>query len=143
LTFGPKSLIKKAEGEPLPPVRVVFYQEEDGAVPVMAWLEALRSQPKHRAKCIKWLILLKEHGHDLRRPKADFLRNGIHELRVKFSFENYRLLYFFHGGDTAVVTHGITKHTDQVSPEDIDKALQLKKIYESDPESHAFYWEGN
>jgi hypothetical protein len=57
----------------VPLVRVLFYMEDDGTVPMTRWLEDLRSQPKHRAKCIKWLTLLRDFGHDLRRPKADFL----------------------------------------------------------------------
>jgi len=141
LTFSSESLIKGLEDEPLPPVQVVFYMEDDGTVPMTEWLEGLRTQPKHRAKCVKWLTLLRDHGHDLRRPKADLLRGGIHELRVKFSFENYRMLYFFHGRDRAVVTHGITKHADEVSPEEIDKALKLKRKYENDPASHTHDWE--
>jgi phage-related protein len=108
---------------------------------MMAWLKNLRTQPKHRAKCIKWLTLLRDHGYDLKRPKADFLRNGIHELRVKFGFENYRMLYFFYGRDHAIVTHGITKHTEEVPPEEINKAVKLKQKYESDPEIHTHYWE--
>lgn len=127
----------------MPPIQVVFYVEDDGTVPMRVWLDHLWSQPKHRAKCIRWLTLLRDRGHDLRRPKADYLREGIHELRVQFGFENYRMLYFFHGRDQAVVTHGISKHTNEVPPEEIDKALTCKKKYESNSESHAFDWEGD
>jgi phage-related protein len=134
-------LIKEAEVEPLPPVQVVFYREDDGRVPMMEWLEDIRPQPKHRAKCIKWLSLLQDQGPDLRRPKADFLRDGIHELRVKFSFEEYRILYFFHGKNVTVVIHGITKHAGRIPPDQIDTALKLKQKYENDPASHTHYWE--
>jgi len=115
--------------------------EDDGTVPVREWLEGLRRQPKHRAKCIKWLTLLRDQGYDLRRPKADVLREGIHELRVRFSFENYRLLYFFFGRNTIVVTHGVTKHSDETPPEEIDRALGSKRKYENDPDSHRYDWE--
>lgn len=126
----------------MPRIRVIFYKEDDGTVPLADWLEDLRSQPKHRAKCINWLTLLRDQGRNLRRPKADFLRDGIHELRVKFGFGNYRMLYFFHGRELAIVTHGIVKRTAEAPPQEIDKALKLKTKYESDPESHTFYWEG-
>ena len=43
---------------------------------------------------IRWLALF---GHELRRPKADFLRDGIYELRAREGRANYRVLYFFHG----------------------------------------------
>ncbi len=105
------------------------------------WLESLRTQPKHRTKCIKYLALLRDRGYDLRRPHADLLRDGIRELRVQFSFENYRMLYFFYGRDLAVLTHGITKHQDETPPGEIDKAVRLSIEYGRDPESHTFYWE--
>jgi len=126
----------------MPEVQVVFYMEDEGTVPMTAWLEELRAQGKHRAKCIKWLTLLRNMGRDLRRPKADFLRDGIHELRVQLGFENYRMPYFFYGRHRVVVTHGISKHTDEVPPEEIDKAVKRKDKYESNPELHTFYWEG-
>lgn len=43
-------------------------------------------------------------GHELRRPEADFLRDGIYELRVSLQGQQYRMLYFFHGKVVAVVS---------------------------------------
>ncbi len=65
----------------MPPIQVVYYEEDGGRVPMVEWLETLRSQPKHRAKCVEWIGLLREHGHDLRRPRSDYLRDDIYELR--------------------------------------------------------------
>ncbi len=122
-------------------IQVVFYKEDDGKDPMVAWLEDLQSQPKHRTKCLKWLTLLRDHGYDLKRPKADYLRAGIYELRVKCSFENYRIFYFFHGRDMAVVSHGITKHAGEVPPEEIERALKRKLAYEETPRSRSYHWE--
>ena len=52
---------------------------------------------------------LHELGHELRRPEADLLRDGIYELRVALQGMNYRMLYFFHGREAVVVSHGIIK----------------------------------
>jgi phage-related protein len=38
----------------------------------------------------------REVGHELRRPEADFLRDGIYEIRVSLQGVHYRILYFFH-----------------------------------------------
>jgi phage-related protein len=135
------SIGRTVEDELLPPVQVVFYMDDDGTVPMIEWLENLWSQPKHRAKCIKWLTLLRDQGHELRRPKADLLRDGIYELRVRLGFENYRMLYFFFGRGSAVVTHGIIKHTDEVPAGEIDKSLKLKRKFENDPTLHTHDWE--
>ena len=54
---------------------------------------------------------------------------------MRYRHVNYRLLYFFHGNQIVVLTHGLTKERE-VSPREIDKALALRKRFESDPESH-------
>ena len=48
-------------------------------------------------------------GHELRRPEADLLRDGIYELRVSLQGVHHRILYFFQGTITAVVSHGLAK----------------------------------
>jgi len=122
----------------VPSVEVVFYMEDDGSVPLTTWLEGL--QPKHRAKCLKWIGILRSLGHDLRRPESDYLRDGIHELRVRFQSLNYRMLYFFYGNQIVVLTHGLKKEKE-VPPKEIDRAVELKEKFEADPKSHAFQWE--
>ena len=58
----------------MPKTRVVFYQEEDGTVPVLKWLDALPK--KARVKCRLRIERLQELGHELRRPEADYLRDA-------------------------------------------------------------------
>lgn len=80
---------------------------------------------------------LKQEGHALRRPEADFLREKIYELRVGFQGVNYRMLYFFHGNIAAVISHGIVKE-DKVPPKEIDKAIERMKKFEADPKAHTY-----
>jgi hypothetical protein len=126
------------EDEPLPPVRVIFYKEDDATVPLIQWLESLQKRP--REKCFEWIERLMTFGHELHRPYADTLRDGIHELRVRFRSVNYRMLYFFHGNTAVVLTHGLTKEKD-IPDKEIDRSVGLKKKFEANPESHTFQWE--
>lgn len=71
----------------------------------------------------------------MRRPHADYLRDGIYELRGKEGRINYRILYFFHGKDVAILSHGLIKEKD-VPTREIDQAVERKKHYEKDPEKH-------
>ena len=64
----------------MPRIRVVFYQETAGSAPVLEWLDAL--PPRAQDKCRVKIERLQALGHELRRLEADFLRDGIHELRV-------------------------------------------------------------
>jgi phage-related protein len=75
-------------------------------------------------------------GHELRRPRADTLRDGIHELRVVSQHVNYRVLYFFHGR-TAVISHGLTKE-GVVPPREIDLAVARKHRFAADPARHTY-----
>ena len=77
----------------MPQTKVVFYKEDDGTVPVLDWLDGLPT--KARDKCIKKIERLKELGHLIRRPEADYLRDNIYELRTQLRNVQYRLLYFF------------------------------------------------
>jgi phage-related protein len=76
-------------------------------------------------------------GHELRRPVADLLRDGIHKLRIRKGHVNYRILYFFHGRDLAILGHAITKE-DAVPEGEIDRRLRRKRAFESDPEGHTY-----
>lgn len=80
---------------------------------------------------------LRELGHELRRPEADLLRNGIYELRVGREGLNYRILYFFHGRVAAVLAHGLIKERE-VPSKDIDRALERKRLFEQDPKGHTY-----
>ena len=119
----------------MPRVNVVLFQESDGIVPLEQWLASVPAKP--RAKCIAALERLSHMGHELRRPEADYLRDGIHELRVRFRTVNYRMLYFFHGRAAVVVTHGLVKE-DIVPPREIERAIRRKKQYEANPARHTF-----
>ncbi len=45
---------------------------------------------------------LRELGHELRRPKADLLRDEIYEHRASLRDVDYWILYFFYGAVAAV-----------------------------------------
>jgi phage-related protein len=117
----------------MPKTRVVFYREDDGSVPILEWLDLL--PPKALDKCTVRIERLQELGHELRRPEADFLRDGIYELRVGLQHVNYRMLYFFHGRTAAVISHGLVKES-AVPPKEIEKAIQRKHKFELDPKAH-------
>jgi len=99
------------------------------------WLDALPE--KIHLKCLARIERLKQEGHALRRPEADFLRDKIYELRFGFQGSNYRMLYFFHGNVAAVVSHGIVKE-DKVPPKEIDKAIERMKKFQNNPEIHTY-----
>ncbi len=119
----------------MPKTKVVFYQEDDGSVPVLEWLDTLSQ--KVQDKCFVKIERLAELGCELRRPEADLLRDKIYELRIGLRGINYRILYFFYGNQAAVLSHGIIKE-QAVPPKEIDRAIKRKKKFEQDPEAHTY-----
>ena len=120
----------------MPKTRLVLFREARGAVPLRVWFADLA--PKARAKCQARLEALAELGHELRRPAADYLRDGIYELRVKHLNVNYRMLYFFHDRTVIVVSHGLVKQQAKVAALDIELARRRKTVFEGDPAGHTF-----
>lgn len=115
---------------------VFFFREpNENSVPLLDWLDALPMKVK--AKCTERIDRLGELGHELRRPEADFLRDGIYELRAAYQGVHYRMLYFFAGKAVVVVSHGLTK-TREVPPRDIDQALKRRHLVEADFERFTF-----
>jgi phage-related protein len=104
--------------------RVIYYERRDGQSPVYQFLESLT--PREKAKALNWIALLEEHGPQVPRPYADLLEDGIHELRIKLSGNQTRVLYFFCYREFAVLTHSFTKNTDRVPEGEIARAKQCR-----------------
>jgi hypothetical protein len=104
-------------------------------MPVLDWFNDLPA--KTQDKCYLRLERLRAMGHELRRPEADLLRDGIYELRVSLRGVQHRILYFFHGAVAAVVSHGLVKER-VVPPKEIDRAVERKKRFEAIPSRHIY-----
>ena len=102
---------------------------------IQEWLKALPL--KVQAKCFLYLEHLCREGHQLRRPVADLLRDGIYELRPSLQGVHYRILYFFVGKDVVVVSHGLVKES-KVPAVEIHRAIERKKKFEANPKAHSY-----
>jgi phage-related protein len=123
----------------MPQTQVVFYQETDGEVPVLEWLmQLVKQNRKGYANCVARIGQLAASGYELRRPAADYLSDGIYELRAKHIRVQYRILYFFHGQNVAILAHAITKEEEAVPAIDIERALLRKRLFEENPEAHTY-----
>ena len=80
---------------------------------------------------------LAAEGHALRRPEADYLRDGIYELRARHAHVNYRILYFFHGQNVVILAHAMTKESE-VPDAEIERARRRKAVFEKNPKLHLY-----
>ena len=118
----------------MPRTTVVFFCEKGGAVPLLAWFDKLPRRAQD--KCVVRIERLAELGHELRSPEADYLKDGLYELRAKHAGVNYRILYFFHGRTAVVLSHGISKQQTKIPERETRLALNRKKRFEAAPKQH-------
>src|SRR5882762_1345976 len=122
----------------MPKIQLIFFKDEDGTVPVRDWLRELQQRNRRAfAKCVVRIRRLAELGHELRRPEADLLRDGIYELRARDGRVNYRMLYFFHGRNVSVLAHAITKE-NEIPVVEINRAVERKRTFIANPAAHTF-----
>ena len=93
----------------------------------MEFLDSLDA--KMYAKVSRTIRLLELKGHQLRAPHSKELTDGIMELRISFGGNITRVLYFFIVGDTAVLTNGFVKKTQQTPPQEIARAKEYREDY--------------
>jgi len=122
----------------VPRAEVHFYLSDDGTVPVLDWLRQLQQRDRRGyAKCLVLIQRLAEEGYALRRPEADYLRDGIYELRARQGHVNYRILYFFHGQNVVILAHAMTKERE-VPDAEIERARRRKAEFEENPTLHLY-----
>jgi len=122
----------------MPRTQLIFFKDKAGTAPVVEWLaELLEENQKAWTHCRAKIELLAEFGHELRRPSSDFLRDNIYELRAKQGHVQYRILYFFHGRNVAILAHSLTKQ-DEIPAVDIERAIARKKLFELNPKEHTY-----
>ena len=107
--------------------KIVFYENDEGECPVDDFINTLSEKDKKKMNL--WLEYLKEVGVEMKRPQADYLRDGIHELRIKLSRGQTRTLYFLCFENNIVLTHSFYKRTEKVPLDEINKALMCKQDF--------------
>ncbi len=123
----------------MPETRIIFYQDGNGKVPVLDWLKVLlKEDRKGYANCIARIKQLASNGYELRRPAADYLQDNIYELRAKHIHVQYRILYFFHGQNVAILAHAIIKEESAVPEIDIERAIERSRLFLENPEVYTY-----
>jgi hypothetical protein len=105
---------------------ILYYETQDGLCPIRVFIDTCKE--REQAKILSWFSLLENDGPNLPRPYADFLSDGIHELRVKLGGNQVRLFYFFCYRDFIVFTHSHIKRGGKIPQSEIDRA----KLYRED-----------
>ena len=104
-----------------------FYESKRDKVPVENWLDKLNK--KKRAKIIRTITLLEEFGTKLIEPYCKLIRNKLYELRIKFSSNYYRIIYFLHTERRFILLHGFTKTSKKIPEKEIKIAEKRRQEF--------------
>jgi phage-related protein len=103
---------------------VLYYSAKDGSMPVMEYINSLSIS--ERAKTMAFIELLEDKGPNLPRPYADLLEDGIHELRIRLTGTQVRVLYFFCYQNIIVLTNVLDKHSAKMPKSEINIAKKSR-----------------
>lgn len=99
---------------------IVLYKDRRGKEPVQEFIDSLSW--KTQEKILTWLNRLEQEGPFLRRPYADKIRGKLYELRIRFSSDHIRIIYFFFHQGKVVLLHGFRKKEWEIKERDIELA---------------------
>lgn len=107
---------------------IIFYRTESGHIPVEEFLDSLTGK---QAQKVTWVLQLIEELDII--PKQYFKKligtNDIYEIRVQFGSNIFRLLGFYDGDNTIILTGGFIKKTQKTPRQEIKMAEQRKRDY--------------
>jgi len=106
---------------------VIFYRSASGRCPIEEFVEDLPIEDAREV--VASIAALGELGNAARRPLADYIEDGIYELRARRLRKQFRVLYTFAGRDTILLLTGFVKKTKAVPPQRLQKARALRKNY--------------
>ena len=106
---------------------IVYCDEQMEPCPVTDFIDACA--PKHQVKILRFLSLLEQMGPTLPRPYSDLLKDGIHELRIKLSGDQIRMLYFFCFRKYIVFYVAFVKNTDRVPEKFIYRVKRYRDTF--------------
>ena len=100
--------------------QIIFYWDERGRKPVREFIDLLPDKTQNKIEV--WIDLLKKDGPFLRRPYADKIDGKIYELRIRFSSDSIRILYFFFIQGKIVLLHAFRKKDWKIESGDLQIA---------------------
>lgn len=110
---------------------IEFFEFSDGFKPVFEFINNLPT--KEKAKIISEIGLLQDYGIELSLPRVRKIHgkkySGLWELRVRFSSNYYRILYFLYKNRTFILLHGFTKKNKKIERKHLKMAKTRMEDY--------------
>lgn len=106
---------------------IIFYRKEGGRSPIEDFISKCSEQEK--LEIVAHLDALSQLGFKARRPLADYLEDGIYELRVRVMKKQFRVLYFFFHQDKIIITNAFVKKSTKIYMAEIEMAKRIREDF--------------
>lgn len=107
--------------------KAIFYTTKSGQNYVENFL--MEQDIKTRTKIARSIKELETLGFQLHRPKAAKIENGLYELRIEYSPNNFRILYYFCIKNRIVLLSAFKKKRNNLDRNDIETAIARKNDF--------------
>ena len=110
---------------------VIFYKNY-----FVSFLNGQNNKVKEK---ILWTLKLIEELAVIPTVYFKHIKNGesLYEIRIKQGTDIYRIFCFFDTGKLVVLMNGFVKKTQKTPNSEIEKALKIKKVYETEKQANA------
>jgi len=97
------------------------------------FLDFYEKQTSEVQKKIEWTLQLLRTIERVPKKYFDHITgtDGLYEIRVEYQGNIYRIFAFFDKGNLIILGNGFQKKTQKTPKSEIEKALKIKKEYES------------
>ena len=100
---------------------IEFYQDSHGNIPVQDFI--CQQSAKVEAKVYRYIDLLQDFGLSLGQPYIEKLAGSeVWELKIRYSSDRYRILYFASSGRKFILLHAFLKKTAKTPKSEIEVA---------------------
>jgi len=100
---------------------IEFYQDSQGNIPVQDFI--CQQSAKVEAKIYRYIDLLQDFGLSLGQPYIEKLEGSeVWELKIRYSSDRYRILYFASSGRKFVLLHAFLKKSAKTPKKEIEIA---------------------
>lgn len=108
--------------------KIIYYQNKNWKSPLVKFLKDLsKKQPKLLAKILYKIDLLEQSL--LSEKDVKFIQDKIFELRISFSWNISRVLYFCYDDEKVILLNWFLKKQNKLPQKYLLQALEFKKDY--------------
>jgi len=107
--------------------QIIYFQKQNGKIPVFKYIE--KSGKKDQIKMFDYISNLLIYPEFRKEPFSRHLSGKLRELKVDFSHNSHRIIYFFRIKKIIILLHAFKKKTSKTLAKEIAKAKKYMQEY--------------